>query len=74
MRISDPAPLPPDMKPERYRGVHCIRFVSTNHIVLVSLKGKPGLAVGTLRRILHRSKGSICSGLPAPHRLSLELP
>src|ERR1051326_2004910 len=27
MRISDPAPLTPDMKPTRYRGVHCIRLV-----------------------------------------------
>jgi hypothetical protein len=26
-RISDPAPLTPDMKPRRYRGVHCIRLV-----------------------------------------------
>jgi hypothetical protein len=26
MRISDPAPLMPDMKPERHRGVHFIRL------------------------------------------------
>jgi hypothetical protein len=27
MRISDPAPVAIDIKPRRYRGVHCIRLV-----------------------------------------------
>jgi hypothetical protein len=36
IRISDPAPLPSDLKPRPYRGVHCTRLVRS-HLQSVSI-------------------------------------
>lgn len=49
-RITDPAPVMTDCKPQRFRGIQCIRLFGYHNVHISKISGQPLLELAAMAR------------------------